>query len=141
MQADQATAGAARRATARAVTFGSVPSLMSMPRPTSSATASRMRWAAGTPTCTHSWASWHPFNLPQWQLAPRSLRGGRDFWRLNATDLLGAAQAAPQLYRWAEAKLRMDPALDAALVVLPEPDDGAEGPVSHRVARARGRPG
>jgi hypothetical protein len=40
--------------------------------------------------------------------------GWAEFWRLHANDPLGAAQVAPQLYRWAEARLRMDPTLDAA---------------------------
>jgi hypothetical protein len=40
--------------------------------------------------------------------------GFAEFWRLHASDPPGAAQVAPQLYRWAEARLRMDPTLDAA---------------------------
>jgi hypothetical protein len=40
--------------------------------------------------------------------------GWAEFWRLHATDPLGVAQVAPQLYRWAEAKLRKEPAVDEA---------------------------
>jgi hypothetical protein len=45
---------------------------------------------------------------------PTVPEGWADFWRLHATDPLQAARVAPQLYRWAEARLRMEPAVDAA---------------------------
>ncbi len=56
------------------------------------------------------------------------LEGWANFWRLHATDPLGAAKVAPQLYRWAEARLRMGPGPRHRLAVLPEPDDGVEDP-------------
>jgi hypothetical protein len=45
---------------------------------------------------------------------PTVAEGWAEFWRLHATDPVAAAQVAPQLYRWAEARLRTDPQVDAA---------------------------